>query len=330
MYLNSITAKRQKESPKKVLALEAALRLADEGSQRAYATAVSAEGIVVVDKPSGWTSHDVVARMRRIAGTRRVGHLGTLDPLATGVLPVMIGQATRLARFWEDSEKAYEAVVRFGFATSTYDREGEPTTPAVSLSISAEMIETCLEPMRGELDQVPPPVSAKKINGVPAYKLARKNIPVILAPKRVSIFELTLREFSGERARLFVRCSTGTYIRSIAHELGLALGCGAHVDELRRTVSGPFQIAQARTLEQIEAGLNDSVVRPADLLEHFPKVFVDDLTVRQIRQGRVFTVSAFRAGAGSEYVKAVDPHGELIAIGRIVLPHIYHPEIVMN
>ncbi len=150
-------------------------------------SANSFDGVIVVNKPEGWTSHDVVAKMRGIAGTRRVGHLGTLDPIATGVLPLMIGQATRLARFWEGSEKSYEAVVRFGFATSTYDRAGEAVWPDVTEPcITAEQIEACLAPMRGEIEQTPPPVSAKKINGVPAYKLARKNIAVDLAPVKVS------------------------------------------------------------------------------------------------------------------------------------------------
>src|SRR5665213_1330455 len=200
------------------------------------------DGVIVVDKPEGWTSHDVVSKMRGIAGTRRVGHLGTLDPIATGVLPLMIGQATRLARFWDRSEKEYEAVARFGFATSTYDRAGEPCGPDTAPNITAEQIEACLAPMRGEIEQVPPPVSAKKINGVPAYKLARKNIPVELAPVKVSIYDLALSNQEGTRAHLRVRCSAGTYVRSIVHQLGLSLGCGAHIDSLVRTQSGPFRI----------------------------------------------------------------------------------------
>ncbi|HVW85498.1 MAG TPA: tRNA pseudouridine(55) synthase TruB [Bryobacteraceae bacterium] len=293
------------------------------------------DGIIVVNKPAGWTSHDVVNKMRGIAGTRRVGHLGTLDPLATGVLPVMIGQATRLARFWEDAEKTYEAVIRFGFATSTYDREGEPTSPAGEPELSLEQLELCLAPMRGEIQQTPPPISAKKIGGVPAYKLARKNIPVELAPVRVCLYELSLLGIEGDRARLRVRCSRGTYVRTIAHELGLALGCGAHLDQLVRTASGPFGIHQAFTLEKLqelkyEGRLEEALVKPADLLPQFPPVFVDDLTVRQIRQGRDFSVSPFRVNAGTEHVKAIGPDGALIAIGKIALPHIYHPVVVLT
>ena len=292
-------------------------------------------GVVIVNKPAGWTSHDVVAKMRGIAGTRRVGHLGTLDPLATGVLPLMIGQTTKLARFWEDSEKAYEAVIRFGFATNTYDREGEPAAPAVDPHFTEAGLLSHLDAFRGRIEQKPPPVSAKKIGGVPAYKLARKNQPVDIPAVQVAIHELTLRSFEADRASIFVRCSAGTYIRSIAHDLGIALGCGAHIQELVRTASGPFRIDQARTLEELqelknEGRLEEAILKPTDLLPHFPPVFVDDTTARQIRQGRDFTVSAFRVNAGTEHVKAIGPEGDLIAIGRAALPHVYHPIVVMT
>jgi tRNA pseudouridine55 synthase len=300
---------------------------------------VNSDGIIVVNKPEGWTSHDVVGKMRGIAGTRRVGHLGTLDPIATGVLPLMIGQATRLARFWDGSEKGYDAVVRFGFATSTYDRAGEPcgvvTDHASEPNITAGQIEACLAPMRGEIEQTPPPVSAKKINGVPAYKLARKNIQVDLAPSRVSIYELTLLETAGVRARLRVRCSAGTYIRSIAHQLGISLGCGAHVEALVRTRSGPFRLDQAFTVERLqtlkdEGRLEEALIPMSDLLPEFPGVFVDDVTATNIRHGRDFNVSAFRANPESQHVRAIGPDGKLVAIGRIAMPHTYHPVVVLE
>ncbi len=288
------------------------------------------DGIVVVDKPEGWTSHDVVAKMRGIAGTRRVGHLGTLDPIATGVLPVMIGQATRLAQFFDKSEKAYEAVVRLGFATTTYDRQGEPVGPVTEPEVSRDEVEKCLAGMRGEIDQQPPPVSAKKIKGVPAYKLARKNMPVDLAPVRVSIYELTLCNLEGTRAHLRVRCSPGTYIRTIAHDLGVCLGCGGHVESLKRTASGPFRIEQARQMEELgelarNGRLAEAIAPAAELLPEFPAVYVDDITSARIRQGRDFTASPFRANAKQEHVKAIGPDGRLVAIGQIVLPHVYHP-----
>jgi tRNA pseudouridine55 synthase len=293
------------------------------------------DGIVVVNKPEGWTSHDVVSKMRGIFGTRRAGHLGTLDPIATGVLPVMIGQATRLARFFNRSDKSYEAVVRFGFATTTYDRAGEPCGAVTEPCITGERIEACLGSMRGPIEQVPPPVSAKKIGGVPAYKLARKNAPVTLAPVSVTIYELTLLSVEGLRARLRIRCSAGTYVRAIAHQLGLLLGCGAHVVSLVRTASGPFEIGRAFTLEQLQnlrdaGSLSEAIVPAAELLPEFPVVFVDDSTVAHIRQGRDFTVSAFRENAGAEHVKAVAKDGRLVAIGRIALPHIYHPAVVLG
>jgi len=291
-------------------------------------------GVVVVDKPAGWTSHDAVAKMRGICGTRRVGHLGTLDPLATGVLPVMVGQATRLARYWEDSEKAYEACIRFGFSTSTYDREGEPTSEPVGVALDAQSLEVCLGAFRGEIDQVPPAVSARKINGVPAYKLARKNIAVELAASRVTIFELTLRGVEGDRAWIFVRCSPGTYIRSIAHDAGRMLGCGGHIETLVRTASGPFGLENAFTLERLQglknAGrLADAVLPMAGLLPGFPTVYVDDVTVRHIRQGRTFHSSPFSVTPGAPFVKAVGPDGELAAVGKIVIPNLYHPETVL-
>jgi len=297
------------------------------------------DGVIVVDKPAGWTSHDVVGKVRGIAGTKRVGHLGTLDPIATGVLPLMVGQATRLARFWERAEKAYEAVVRFGFATSTYDRDGEVIGTVTEPHITDEQIEACLALMRGEVEQTPPPVSAKKIKGVPAYKLARKNQPVELAPVPVSIYELTLLEVEGGevgggRARMRVRCSAGTYVRSIAHQLGILLGCGAHIDSLVRTQSGPFCIDQAFMIDRLqglkdEGRLQEAVMPMSELLPEFPRVIVDDVTVTHIRQGRDFNVSPFRVKAGSPHVKALARDGKLVAIGEIAMPHVYHPVVVM-
>jgi tRNA pseudouridine55 synthase len=288
-----------------------------------------------VNKPEEWTSHDVVNKIRGIFRTRRVGHLGTLDPIATGVLPVRIGQATRLAQFWERSDKEYDATVRFGFATSTWDRAGQPAGPMGTPELSRAVIETCLVAQRGEIRQTPPPVSAKKVSGVPAYKLARRNVAVVLEPVRVMIYELELLNVEGDFARLRVRCSAGTYVRSIAHELGLALGCGAHVHSLIRTVAGPFRLNSARTLDELQsladAGRLEEVVTPAaDLLPQFPPVYVDEITAGQIRHGREFNVSPFRVNAGAEHVKAIGPDGSLVAIGRILLPHVYHPVVVLN
>lgn len=292
------------------------------------------DGVIVVDKPEGWTSHDVVGKMRRIAGTKRIGHLGTLDPIATGVLPLVIDNATRLAQFYLAAEKTYEAVVRFGFATDTYDRAGVPSGEPVAVTLDRGRLEAELNRFVGRIQQMPPPVSAKKIGGVPAYKLVRQKKPVDLTPVEVEIYEARLTSVEGDRASVVVRCSTGTYVRSIAHELGQALGCGAHVDALRRTRSGEFDIAQARTIAALEVlraedALPQILIPAAELLPSFPLVRVDPLTAGQIRQGRDFHSSPFTVPRNSKYVKAIDEYGKLIAIGELLAPNLYHPSVVM-
>jgi tRNA pseudouridine55 synthase len=292
------------------------------------------DGVIVVDKPPGWTSHDVVNRTRRIAQTKKVGHLGTLDPLATGVLPLVIGRATRLAQFYARSDKIYEGVVRFGWATDTYDADGAPVSEKAEPALDASRIEGYLESFRGEIMQTPPPVSAKRVEGRRAYELARKSVRVELEPVKVHIYELTLLDIDGPAVRLRAHCSAGTYLRSIAHDLGKLAGCGAHLCELRRLASGEFEIAQARTVAQLEAlaasgRLGDALVPAARMLPSFPAVFVDDLTATQIRNGRNFRGSAFRPQAASRYVKAIDGREEMIAIGEAVLPNLYHPVVVL-
>jgi tRNA pseudouridine55 synthase len=292
------------------------------------------DGVIVVDKPEGWTSHDVVARMRRIANTRRIGHLGTLDPIATGVLPVVIGRATRLAQFYTRSDKIYQGVVRFGWSTDTYDRAGTPMGERVDVRPEAGEIERYLETFRGEFRQTPPPVSAKKVAGKRAYELARQAQPVELEPVPVHIYELELLGVDGADAVLRAHCSGGTYMRSLAHDLGQAMGCGAHLAELRRLASGEFDLEQARTIAQLEAlaaegRLPDATVPAARMLPGFPSIFVDELTVAHIRHGRNFPASPFRSEAGSRYVKAVTRAGELVAVGEAVLPNLYHPAVVL-
>ena len=292
------------------------------------------DGVIVIDKPEGWTSHDVVNKVRRIAHTKKVGHLGTLDPIATGVLPMVIERATRLAQFYTRSDKVYEGMVQFGWSTSSYDRAGEPTSQPVDVELTAEGLEAALAPFRGEIEQRPPAVSAKKVAGRRSYDLARENVAVELAPVRIQVYELTVLELNGSRARLRVHCSGGTYMRSIAHDVGQALGCGAHLTELRRLASGEFKIEQARTLEQLEAlateeRLVDAFVPADQLLPAFPNVYVDDLTAAQVRNGRNFPASPFRGGPPSKYVKAVTRTGSLVAIGEAVLPNLYHPVVVL-
>ena len=292
------------------------------------------DGVIVIDKPEGWTSHDVVNKVRRIARTKKVGHLGTLDPIATGVLPLVIERATRLAQFYTRSDKIYEGLVRFGWSTSSYDRAGEPTSEKVAVRLTAEELEPALAEFRGEFPQRPPAVSAKKVDGRRSYELARKNIAVELEPVVIHVYELTLLELNGDLARLRAHCSGGTYMRSIAHDLGKALGCGAHLQELRRLASGEFELEQAHTLEQLEAlaaedRLADAIVPAGKLLPEFPCVFVDEATAAQIRHGRDFAASPFRARPASKYVKAVTRSGELVAVGEAVLPNLYHPAVVL-
>jgi tRNA pseudouridine55 synthase len=292
------------------------------------------DGVIVVDKEEGWTSHDVVSKMRRIANTKRIGHLGTLDPIATGVLPLVIGRATRLAQFYTRSDKIYEAVIRFGFATDTYDRSGAPTSPQTEPEFAPSDLEALLDNFRGEIMQAPPPVSAKKVDGQRAYKLARRQIPVDLPPAPVRIYELTLLSAGGGEARLRAHCSGGTYVRSIAHDLGQALGCGAHLSDLRRISSAEFTLEQACTIPRLqqladEGRLGEALVPVARMLADFPSVYVEPLSAGQIRHGRNFPVSPFRVQQGTRYVKAVSSDGELIAIGEAVLPNLYHPAVVL-
>jgi tRNA pseudouridine55 synthase len=273
--------------------------------------------------------------MRRLAGTKKVGHLGTLDPIATGVLPLVIGRATRLAQFYTRRDKVYEAVIRFGLATDTYDRAGAPIGLEVEVpSLDAAMIEPHLQRFRGKFLQTPPAVSAKKVGGRPSYELARKNIAVELAPVEVQVYELALLAVEGSDIRVRAFCSAGTYLRAIAHELGQALGFGAHLHQLRRTESGDFSLDRAHTLEELQelsaAGrLAEALIPAAQLLPEFPSEFVDELTEGQIRQGRDFAVSPFRVQKGAHFVKAVSRSGELVAIGEIRLPNLYHPLLVL-
>jgi tRNA pseudouridine55 synthase len=292
------------------------------------------DGAIVIDKPEGWTSHDVVGKARRILGMKKIGHLGTLDPIATGVLPLVIGRATRLAQFYTRSDKVYEGLIRFGWSTVSYDRSSEPTSPKTEPTIDAAALEAALERFRGEFLQTPPPVSAKKVEGRRAYELTRKSIPVELEPAPVEVYELVVLDLAGPLARVRAHCSGGTYMRSIAHDVGQLLGCGAHLEELRRLSSGEFAIAQARTIPQLEAlaaedRLIDALVPAADMLPGMAAVFVDELTASQIRNGRNFPASPFRSQPASRYVKAVARDNSLVAIGEAVLPNLYHPVVVL-
>ena len=292
------------------------------------------DGVIVVNKPEGWTSHDAVNKIRRLAGTRRVGHLGTLDPMATGVLPLVIGAATRLAQFYTRNDKTYDAVIRFGYATDTYDRQGTPISPITEPTVAREELEAVLEQFRGPIRQTRPPISAKKVGGTPAYRLTRKHIAVELEPVEVTVHSLELLECEGSGARVIVSCSAGTYLRALAHDAGKLLGCGGFLKTLVRTRSGDFTLEQARTIPELEslAGegrLEEALIPAASLLPEFPSEYVDPTTAGFIRQGRDFRVSPFRVRPGARYVKAIAQDGQLLAIGEAKLPNLYHPIVVL-
>ncbi len=292
------------------------------------------DGIIVVDKPREWTSHDVVNRIRRLTNTRKVGHLGTLDPGATGVLPLVIGRATRLAQFYTKNDKIYEGVIYFGYATDTYDADGERIGPEVGVNLDPAELEAVLDRFRGEFAQMPPPVSAKKIAGKPAYELVRKHQLVELQPVRITVRSLEVLGLDGHQAKIRLHCTAGTYVRSIAHDAGQALGCGAHLRDLRRIASGEFRIEQARTLEELGAlaeqgRLTEALIPAAQLLPEFPAHVVDLVTAAHIRQGRDFRVSPFHVRAGARFVKAITGDGQLLAIGEVRLPNVYHPVLVV-
>jgi tRNA pseudouridine55 synthase len=332
-------------------------------------------GVIIVDKPAGWTSHDVVNRIRRILGQRSVGHLGTLDPLATGVLPLVTGSLTRLAQFYTTSEKTYEGVIRFGFATDTYDADGEAVeTQQANVGtaapgcpegrrpdLSLETLQQLTTKFQGLIEQVPPPFSAKKIHGVPAYKLARKQKEVVLKPVQVEIKEFVITAVDGDRATFRARVASGTYMRSVAHEMGRQLGCGAHLESLRRTAVAEFDITQAHTLEEIEEQLKDHLrdchpdrsrsasdggvegpavssaavcwreaiealfVHPRQLLPQFPSVTADDPTAARIRSGRPVNLPDV---SRARQVKVFQGQRDLIAIATRVAGTLFHPKIV--
>ncbi len=286
--------------------------------------------VLIIDKPASLTSHDVVNRVRRILQQRSVGHLGTLDPLATGVLPLVVGNLTRLAQFYASSVKTYEGTIRFGFATDTYDAEGEPTTAIQGVSLSMEQLHEASRCFHGVIQQMPPPFSAKKINGVPAYKLARKKKEVKLEPVQVEIHEFEITSCEDQRARFRARVASGTYMRSVAHELGRELGCGAHLESLRRTGVAEFVIDEAHTLEQVEAAvhagkLEDISIHPRKLLPDMPSVTATDEVAAHIRSGRAVNLPDF---SRAKQIKVFYGQSELIAIATRVAGTLFHPKIV--
>jgi tRNA pseudouridine55 synthase len=309
-------------------------------------------GVLIIDKPAGLTSHDVVNRVRRILGQRSIGHLGTLDPMATGVLPVVTGGFTRLAQFYLSSEKVYEGTIRFGFSTETYDAEGEPTGEPQVIALQWEAIDREAARFRGVIEQMPPPFSAKKIKGVPAYKLARKHKEVNLKPVQVEIKEFEILSCDADRVQFRARVGSGTYMRSVAHDLGKAVGCGAHLEILRRTAAAEFSIEDAHTLEDLaaQAGncsersgsspgltgaprpegkqeLQEMFVHPRKLLPQFPSVSADEATAARIRAGRPVNLPEL---SRARQVKVFAGQRDLIAIATRVAGSLFHAKIVLS
>jgi tRNA pseudouridine55 synthase len=300
------------------------------------------DGVLVIDKPSGPTSHDVVARARRALQEKRIGHTGTLDPLATGVLPLVVGRATRLASFLSSGEKSYEADVRFGSATASYDAAErlaarEPPPPAPDLV--AEEIENALDAFRGTYLQAPPPYSAKKIGGVAAHRLARRDTPVQPAPVTVTVTELQLGSYQNGLAVVKVTATAGFYVRSLAHDLGARLGCGAHLEALRRVRAGPFTLADAAPLETVESEGPAARLRllPLEaLLPEFPALRLNDGGERRVSHGNSVSVEdtdggrdVFVSAVEHPYVRLMAASGALLAIGRPTPGGILRPAIVL-
>ncbi len=281
------------------------------------------------------TSHDVVGWLRRITGEKSIGHLGTLDPMATGVLPLLLGKFTRLAQYFSSAEKSYTGTIRFGFATGTYDAEGEASGPDCwpQGPLSLESIRAAAARFHGEMEQMPPAYSAKKIAGTPAYKLAREGKPVELTPAkvRISLFEITALE--GAEASFTMSISAGGYVRSVAHELGQDLGCGAHLSSLRRTQAGVFTLALAHTLEELEQktgnmeALEALCVHPRNLLPEMPAVTGDAMALGRLRNGAQANLPEF---SQAPMVKVFAGQRELVGIAKRVAGTLFQPVVVMG
>jgi len=277
---------------------------------------LSPVGILNLDKPQGWTSHDVVARTRSLTGQRRVGHAGTLDPLATGVLLLCVGQATRVVQYLMPGEKRYRTTLRLGISTDTYDSTGVVTGQAGPVSFSIPQIEAALLHFTGEIKQVPPMFSALKRDGQPLYKLARRGEVVERKARSVRIDSLSVLAWASPDLTLDFLCSSGTYVRSLAHDLGQHLGCGAHVTALTRLASGRFLLADAISLETLaaaaEAGNWADLLHPMDTaLMHLHAVAADETETRRLLNGRPIPCSEPPPTAEG---RAYDPRGTLIAI----------------
>ena len=311
------------------------------------------DGALVINKPKGKTSHDIVDAVRHLAGFRQIGHLGTLDPLATGVLVLLLGRATRLVRFYSGRRKRYTASFRFGFATDTYDSDGEAQGPDAAPTLDAAVLERLAAERIGLFEQMPPAFSAKKVGGRPAYELARKKQEVELKPVQVEIYEYKLTGVEGSIARFVIECSSGTYIRSLAYEMGQRLGCGAHLSEITRTAVGEFSLEQAIALEELaeasKAGrFANCLIKLENLLPNFPRINVLPVIEKRVRHGSKFNIFVSQLqpgrvepppGATTELdggppmaprLLVFNQQEKLIAIAEAVVPRTYQPLVVFE
>jgi tRNA pseudouridine55 synthase len=290
-------------------------------------------GLLVIDKPAGMTSHDMVGILRRISGERSIGHLGTLDPMATGVLPLLLGKFTRLAQYFSSAEKSYSGTIQFGFATDTYDAEGQPAGPDKMPALTLDQVSAAASRFHGEMEQMPPPFSAKKIAGTPAYKLAREGKPVELKAVKVCIADFEITDLQGTEASFTMSISAGGYVRSVAHELGQILGCGAHLSSLRRTQAGVFTLAEAHSLGELQslAGNADALealcVHPRSFLPEMPSVTGDALALGRLRNGAQANLPEF---SNAPLVKVFAGQHELVGIARRVAGTLFQPVVGMG
>lgn len=297
--------------------------------------------LLVIDKPAGITSHDVVARVRRLLKERSVGHLGTLDPAATGVLPLVTGRYTRLAQFYLAADKSYEGVIRLGFSTDTYDSDGEAVGPSVPVQVTLEELQRCTGTLAGDILQQPPKFSAKKVAGVPAHRLARRSQEVQLKAVQVKVYSFAIHELNGDRVQFSAKVSAGTYVRSLAHDLGQKLGVGAHLAELRRTSSGEFTLAQAISLERLaelsgqaaseSRSLEDAVAgisfHPRSILPELPAITVNPELAGQIANGRAVNLPDF---SPARQVKIFVGERQLLAIASRIAGTLFQPKVVLR
>lgn len=271
-------------------------------------------GFLIINKPRGLTSHTVVNRVRRIVGQKRIGHTGTLDPLATGVLPLALGQATRLSEYLLGGDKRYRATLKLGETTASYDSE-MPVLETRPVAVTEVQFQAALAPFRGDIQQVPPAYSAIQLGGQRAYDLARKGQPVELPPRPVTIYTLNLHDWQPPFAVVDVHCSSGTYIRSMAHDIGQTLGCGAHLTALQRTQAGPYALADSYTLEDIEtafaSGIGDTLLLSmASALEDWPMVMLSDADALELIYGRSLPLTTPAEGLA----RACLENGSLVAV----------------